>query len=47
MIRHRFEPSVTLSSQPRISLFHFGFWKDLMYEDQYGLVQYVTYVFSV
>lgn len=43
MIRHRFEPSVTLSYTPDFGASKYGFWKDLMYEDQYGQTQYTSY----
>lgn len=42
-IRHRFEPSVTLSYAPDFGAANFGFWKDLMYEDQYGKEQIYNY----
>ena len=43
MIRHRFEPSVSLSYAPDFGDSRFGFWKDVVYEDQYGKEQRVTY----
>ena len=43
MIRHRFEPSVTLSYTPDFGASKYGFWKDLMYEDQYGQTQQISY----
>lgn len=43
MIRHRFEPSVSLSYAPDFGDSRFGFWKDIVYEDQYGKEQRVTY----
>lgn len=43
MIRHRFEPSVSLSYAPDFGDSRFGFWKDVIYEDQYGKEQRVTY----
>lgn len=42
-IRHRFEPSVTLSYTPDFSAAKYGFWKDIMYEDAYGQEQHVSY----
>ena len=42
-IRHRMEPSVTLSYAPDFGDPNFGFWKDLMYEDQYGQTQVFNY----
>ncbi|MDO4756587.1 MAG: putative LPS assembly protein LptD, partial [Parabacteroides sp.] len=43
MIRHRFEPSISLSYAPDFGNSRFGFWKDIVYEDQYGKEQRVTY----
>ncbi|MBR5297816.1 MAG: LPS-assembly protein LptD [Parabacteroides sp.] len=43
MIRHRFEPSISLSYAPDFGNSRFGFWRDVIYEDQYGKEQRVTY----
>ena len=43
MIRHRFEPSVTLSYTPDFGASKYGFWKDLLYEDHYGQTQQISY----
>ncbi|RHJ86539.1 putative LPS assembly protein LptD [Parabacteroides sp. AM08-6] len=43
MIRHRFEPSVTLSYTPDFGAPKFGFWKDIQYEDAYGQMQTYSY----
>lgn len=42
-IRHRFEPSVTLSYAPDFGSSNYGFWKNLQYEDPYGNIQNVVY----
>lgn len=43
MIRHRLEPSVTVSYTPDFGAAKYGFWKTLQYEDQYGNVQEQNY----
>ena len=43
MIRHRFEPSVTLSYTPDFGKARYGFWKELRYQDQYGQEQSLSY----
>lgn len=43
MIRHRFEPSVTLSYTPDFGKGRYGFWKELRYQNSYGQEQSVTY----
>lgn len=42
-IRHRFEPSVSLSYAPDFGTNQYGFWKDLQYEDPYGQTQNYRY----
>lgn len=42
-IRHRFEPSVTLSYTPNFGDAKYGFWKDLQYVDPFGQNQTITY----
>lgn len=43
MIRHRMEPSVTFSYAPDFGAANYGFWRDIMYDDQYGQEQVYTY----
>lgn len=43
MIRHRFEPSVSLSVAPDFGQPRYGFFKDIQYEDPYGNPQTITY----
>lgn len=42
-IRHRMEPSVSLSFAPDFGTTQYGFWKDLQYEDTYGQTQNYRY----
>lgn len=42
-IRHRFEPSVTLSYTPNFGDAKYGFWKDLQYVDPFGQNQTISY----
>ena len=44
MIRHRFEPSVSVSWAPDFGQSKYGFWKTIQYEDTYGKEQ--TYLYS-
>lgn len=43
MIRHRFEPSVSLSIAPDFGSSRFGFFEDYTFRDEYGQNQTVTY----
>lgn len=43
MIRHRFEPSVSLSFAPDFGSSRYGFYEDYTYRDEYGQNQTVTY----
>ena len=43
MIRHRFEPSISLSGQPDFGSAHFGYYDEFDYVDAYGRNVHYTY----